>query len=82
MWASAILKKRNHIIAAVIKRRLAEKDFQFGNQVPRNVTETIAVDREKTIHSGRMQLRKRWMRDRVQDFVVLPVAMRLMRRRR
>ena len=44
-WVSAVLRKRNRIIAAVNKR-FVKKDFMFGIQVPRNVTEAIALDRE------------------------------------
>jgi hypothetical protein len=44
-WVSAVLRKRNRIIAAVNKR-FVKKDFLFGIQVPRNVTEAIALDRE------------------------------------
>ena len=44
-WVSAVLRKRNRIIAAV-NNRFVKKDFMFGIQVPRNVTEAIALDRE------------------------------------
>jgi len=43
-WVPYVLKRRNRIIAAVNKRH-AKKNFQFGIEVPTDLTDAIRIDR-------------------------------------